>query len=262
MIKAKKSLGQNFLIDENILEKIASVTEIKDQVVLEVGPGTGNLTSYILQKKPKKFFVVEKDENLILKLNEKFSDNINIINNDILKVNEKKLANDKIVVFGNLPYNISTEILCKWILNLDKEYFWFDCLVLMFQKEVADRIISKFNSSLYGRLSILANWKLKIEKICDIKPTSFSPKPKIDSSLLFFTPKKKFPIFKESVSLEKITRIFFNHRRKMIRKPYNQIFDGNKEIIDKFKLDLNLRPQNLDFEMYYFLTKEYEKLRG
>jgi 16S rRNA (adenine1518-N6/adenine1519-N6)-dimethyltransferase len=262
VIKAKKSLGQNFLIDENILEKIANVTEIKDQVVLEVGPGTGNLTSYILQKKPKKFFVIEKDENLIFKLNEKFSDNIDIINNDILKVNEKKLANDKIVVFGNLPYNISTEILCKWILNLDKEYFWFDCLVLMFQKEVADRIISKFNSSLYGRLSILANWKLKIEKICDIKPTSFSPKPKIDSSLLFFTPKKKFPIFKESVSLEKITRVFFNHRRKMIRKPYNQIFDGNKEIIDKFKLDLNLRPQNLDFEMYYFLTKEYEKLRS
>ena len=196
MIKAKKSLGQNFLIDKNILEKIVNVAKIKDQVVLEVGPGTGNLTSYILQKKPKKFFVVEKDENLILKLNEKFSDNIDIINNDILKVNEKNLANDKIVVFGNLPYNISTEILCKWILNLDKEYFWFDCLVLMFQKEVADRIISKFNSSLYGRLSILANWKLKIEKICDIGPSSFSPKPKIDSSLLFFTPKKKFPIFK------------------------------------------------------------------
>ena len=262
MIKAKKSLGQNFLIDKNILDKIVNVTKIKDQVVLEVGPGTGNLTSYILQKKPKKFFVVEKDENLILRLNEKFSDNINIINNDILKVNEKKLANDKIVVFGNLPYNISTEILCKWILNLDKEYFWFDCLVLMFQKEVADRIISKFNSSLYGRLSILANWKLKIEKICDIKPTSFSPKPKIDSSLLFFTPKKKFPIFKEPKNLEKITRIFFNHRRKMIKKPYNQIFNGNEEIIDKFKLDLNLRPQNLDFEMYYFLTKEYENLRS
>ena len=262
MIKAKKSLGQNFLIDKNILDKIVNVTKIKDQVVLEVGPGTGNLTSYILQKKPKKFFVVEKDENLILKLNEKFSNNINIINNDILKVNEKNLTDDKIVVFGNLPYNISTEILCKWILNLDKEYFWFDCLVLMFQKEVADRIISKFNSSLYGRLSILANWKLKIEKICDIKPTSFSPKPKIDSSLLFFTPKKKFPIFKEPKNLEKITRIFFNHRRKMIKKPYNQIFNGNEEIIDKFKLDLNLRPQNLDFEMYYLLTKEYENLRS
>mgnify|MGYP001471735899 CR=1 FL=1 len=132
MIKAKKSLGQNFLIDKNILDKIVNITKIKDQVVLEVGPGTGNLTSYILQKKPKKFFVVEKDENLILKLNEKFSDNINIINNDILKVDEKNLANDKIIVFGNLPYNISTEILCKWILNLDKEYFWFDGLVLMF----------------------------------------------------------------------------------------------------------------------------------
>ena len=89
MIKAKKSLGQNFLIDKNILDKIVNVTEIKNQVVLEVGPGTGNLTSYILQKKPKKFFVIEKDENLILKLNEKFSDNIDIINNDILKFNEK-----------------------------------------------------------------------------------------------------------------------------------------------------------------------------
>ena len=262
MIKAKKSLGQNFLIDKNILDKIINITKIKDQVVLEVGPGTGNLTSYILQKKPKKFFVVEKDESLVTKLNEKFYDNINIINNDILKVDEKSLANDKIVVFGNLPYNISTEILCKWILNLDKEYFWFDSLILMFQKEVADRIISKVNTSLYGRLSILANWKLKIEKICDIKPNSFSPKPKIDSSLLFFTPKKKFPIFKEPKNLEKITRIFFNHRRKMIKKPYNQIFNGNEEIIDKFKLDLNLRPQNLDFEMYYFLTKEYENLRS
>ncbi len=262
MIKAKKSLGQNFLIDKNILDKIINITKIKDQVVLEVGPGTGNLTSYILQKKPKKFFVVEKDESLVTKLNEKFYDNINIINNDILKVDEKSLANDKIVVFGNLPYNISTEILCKWILNLDKEYFWFDSLILMFQKEVADRIISKVNTNLYGRLSILANWKLKIEKICDIKPNSFSPKPKIDSSLLFFTPKKKFPIFKEPKNLEKITRIFFNHRRKMIKKPYNQIFNGNEEIIDKFKLDLNLRPQNLDFEMYYFLTKEYENLRS
>ena len=262
MIKAKKSLGQNFLIDKNILDKIVNVTKIEDQVVLEVGPGTGNLTSYILQKKPKKFFVIEKDENLVSKLNEKFYDNINIINNDILKIDEKSLANDKIVVFGNLPYNISTEILCKWILNLDKEYFWFDSLILMFQKEVADRIISKFNTNLYGRLSILANWKLKIEKICDIKPTSFYPKPKIDSSLLFFTPKKKFPTFKEPKSLEKITRIFFNHRRKMIRKPYNQIFNGNEEIIDKFKLNLNLRPQNLDFEMYYFLTKEYENLRS
>ena len=262
MIKAKKSLGQNFLIDKNILNKIINVTKIKDKTILEVGPGTGNLTSFILKKKPKKIFVVEKDETLISELMKKFTEKIIIINKDILKIDEKKLTDEKIIVFGNLPYNISTEILCRWILNLDKKYFWFDSLVLMFQKEVADRIISKFNSRLYGRLSILANWRLKIDKICDIKPNSFSPKPKIDSSLLYFRPKKNFPIFQESINLEKITRIFFNHRRKMIRKPFNQIFNGNKEIIEKLELNLNLRPQNLDFDMYYSLTKEYEKLRG
>ena len=97
-----------------------------------------------------------------------------------------------LIVFGNFPYNISTEILCKWILNLNNEKIWFTNLILMFQKEVADRIISKYNTSNYGRLSILANWKLNIKKIIDIKPNSFSPAPKIDSSLLFFHQKKIF----------------------------------------------------------------------
>ena len=261
MIKAKKSLGQNFLIDKNILNKIVNITKIKDEAILEVGPGTGNLTSFILERNPKKFFVIEKDENLISTLNEKFNNKISIINNDILKFNEKKISKDKLTVFGNLPYNISTEILCKWILNLDKDHFWFNNLILMFQKEVAERIISKFNTSSYGRLSILANWKLEINKICDVKPISFSPKPKVDSSLLFLKPKKKFLNFDNPKNLEEITRIFFNHRRKMIKKPFNQIFNGNNDIAKKLKIDLNLRPQNLDFNTYYLLTKEYEKLR-
>ena len=132
----------------------------------------------------------------------------------------------------------------------------------MFQKEVADRIIAKFNTSSYGRLSIMSNWKLNIKKICDIKPESFSPKPKIDSSLLFFSPKKNFFKIKNPKTLEKITRIFFNHRRKMLRKPFNQLFNGNEDILDKLKIDLNLRPQNLDFEKYYQLTNEYENLRS
>ena len=197
----------------------------------------------------------------ILFLYEKFNDKISIINNDILKFNEKKISKNKLTVFGNLPYNISTEILCKWILNLDKDHFWFNNLILMFQKEVAERIISKFNTSSYGRLSILANWRLEINKICDVKPVSFSPKPKVDSSLLFLKPKKNFLNFNNPKNLEEITRIFFNHRRKMIKKPFNQIFNGNIDIAKKLKIDLNLRPQNLDFNTYYLLTKEYEKLR-
>ena len=261
MIKAKKSLGQNFLIDQNIIKKMISVIDIKGKEILEIGPGTGNLTSSLLKINPKKLYVIEKDDNLSLLLKKNFYDQITIINDDILKFDASSLSKKKLIVFGNLPYNISTEILSKWILNLDYDKFWFSNLILMFQKEVADRIISKYNCSQYGRLSILANWKLDVKKIIDIKPTSFSPKPKIDSSLLFFTPKKNFYKIKNPYNLEKITRIFFNHRRKMIKKPYSQLFN-NTDISEKLKIDLNLRPQNLNFDTYYKLTEEYEKLRS
>ena len=259
MIVAKKSLGQNFLIDRDILKKISEITPIKDKIVLEVGPGTGNLTTFILKKTPKKLIVVEKDNELATNIAEIFKDQLTIINDDILNVDEKSLSSEKITVFGNLPYNISTEILSRWIVNL-KTDFWFDHLVLMFQKEVADRIIADFNTSDYGRLSILSNWKLNITKICDIKPESFSPRPKIDSSLLFFSPKKNFFKINDPKNLEKITRVFFNHRRKMIKKPFNQLFNGNKKVLQKLKINLNLRPQNLNIETYYKLTNEYENL--
>ncbi len=261
MIRAKKSLGQNFLIDQNILEKITNITNIENKSVLEIGPGTGNLTSYILKKKPKKIFVIEKDNELSIRLKNKFNNQVTIINDDVLKIDETKLFKEKVIVFGNLPYNISTEILSKWIVNL-KDNFWFESLILMFQKEVADRIIAEFNTSNYGRLSIICNWKLNINKICDIKPEAFSPKPKIDSSLLFFYPKKNFIKIKDPKNLEKITRIFFNQRRKMLKKPFNQLFNGDQRVLDKLKIDLNMRPQNINLETYYQLAFEYENLRS
>jgi 16S rRNA (adenine1518-N6/adenine1519-N6)-dimethyltransferase len=261
LIRAKKSLGQNFLIDREVLEKITNVVQIKDKTILEVGPGTGNLTSFILKKNPKKMFVIEKDDDLAINLNETFKDQLTIINDDILQVDENLIFKNKVTVFGNLPYNISTEILSKWITQT-KDEFWFNNLVLMFQKEVADRIIAKFNTSDYGRLSILSNWKLNVEKICDIKPESFSPRPKIDSSLLFFSPKKNFYKIKDPKNLEKVTRIFFNHRRKMLKKPFNQLFNGDQRVLNELKIDLNLRPQNLDFDTYYQLTCAYENLRS
>ena len=261
MIRAKKSLGQNFLTDRNVLEKIVSVVDIKDKTILEIGPGTGNLTSFIIKNNPKKVLVVEKDDELANNLSEIFNSEITIINDDVLNIDENSLFREKVTVFGNLPYNISTEILSKWIVNL-KETPWFDYLVLMFQKEVADRIIAKSNTSAYGRLSILSHWKLHIKKICDIKPESFSPKPKIDSSLLLFSPKEKFFKIKDPKNLEKVTRIFFNQRRKMLKKPFNQLFNGEQKVLDEIKIDLNLRPQNLDFDTYYKLTSLYEDLRS
>ena len=259
MIKAKKSLGQNFLIDKNIIEKITNTTKIHEKNILEIGPGTGNLTSYILKKKPKKFLLIEKDNQLAISLENQFKNKVEIINNDILQINENNLFDEKVTVFGNLPYNISTEILSKWIVNL-KDNFWFEYLILMFQKEVADRIIAECNTSDYGRLSIICNWKLDIKKVCDIKPEAFYPKPKVDSSLLFFSPKKKFIKIRNPNNLEKVTRVFFNQRRKMIKKPFNQLFNGDKRVLNKLKIDLNLRPQNLNFETYYRLAYEYENL--
>ena len=257
---AKKSLGQNFLINGKILNLIVDLGEIKNtDSVLEVGPGTGNLTEYILKKNPKKIFVIEKDSNLVNLLNEKFKNKINILNKDILKFDLNNISKEKIIIFGNLPYNISTKILTQWITAHEK----FNCykkLILMFQKEVADRILAKTNSRNYGRLSIISNWRLNIKKEFNISPQCFFPKPKIDSTLLSFVPKKEFYYIKNPENLEKITRIFFNQRRKMIKNPLKQIFKNPEKVAVNFKLNLNLRPQNLSPLTYFNITREYERL--
>jgi len=261
VIKAKKSLGQNFLIDKNVIDKIINIVSITNNEVLEVGPGSGNLTKEILRNNPSKMYLIEKDTFLAESLKDVIDERVKIFNEDILKFDENLLSKKKIIVFGNLPYNISTEILSTWITKLKNDY-WFSDLILMFQKEVADRIIARSHTSAYGRLSILTNWRLNINKICDISPESFSPRPKVQSTLIHFTPKKKFADIKDPLNLEKVTRIFFSHRRKMLKKPFNQIFNGNNHLLDKLNIDLNLRPQNLDFDTYYKLTIEYEKLRS
>ena len=261
-IITKKSLGQNFLIDQNIIDKIIDLVEIENKSILEIGPGTGNLTKNILKKKPKKLIVVEKDNTLAMLLKKNLESDVKIINDDILSLDENNLDEDILTVFGNLPYNISTEILCNWVLNIKNKSFWFDNLVLMFQKEVADRIIARFNTKNYGRLSILSNWKLEIKKICDVQPSSFYPKPKIDSSVLLLRPKLNFFPITNPKNLEKLTRIFFMHRRKMLKKSYNLLFNGNPDVANKLNIDLNLRPQNLNFETYYKLSEEFENLRS
>ncbi len=261
IFKAKKSLGQNYLIDQNILRLIANSTKIKkNNEIIEIGPGTGNLTEFLLKKNPKKFYIIEKDEELVNLLKNKFSGKLDIINEDILKFSNKNLLNKESIIFGNLPYNISSQILVKFVINKNK--FKFNKLIFMFQKELADRILAKVNSSNYGRLSILANWKFNIKKIIDIKPNSFFPRPKVLSSLLIFNPKIPLINFKNPENLEYITKVFFNQRRKKIKKPINILFKNSLNIVEKFKLNLDLRPQNISPEIFYNLTKEYENLRS
>jgi len=260
--KIKKSLGQNFLTDKNIIKSIVDIGYIENKdVILEVGPGTGNLTEFIFKKKPKQIYAIEKDYNLVNFLNEKFEGKIKIINEDILNCKINNISNEKFIIYGNLPYNISTQILTQWIVD-QQQFDSFKKLILMFQKEVADRIIAQINSKNYGRLSIISNWRLNIKKEFDINPKSFFPKPKVDSALLSFVPKKNFFPIKKPENLEKITRIFFNQRRKMIKNPLRQIFKDPNQIVEKLKLNINLRPQNLSPKNYFDITKEYENLNN
>ena len=258
--KPKKSLGQNFLVDKNIIKLIVDSCEIsKKDTILEIGPGTGNLTREIILKKPKKIIVVEKDKLLSKKLKNDFGNSIEIINEDILKIEEKKLSKEKMIFFGNLPYNISTKIFVKWIKlkelnNIAKKF------ILMFQKEVADRIIETTNKKNYGRLAILTSWRMNVKKITDVSPNSFFPIPRVKSTVLLLEPKNDYFKIKNPKNLEHVTNIFFNQRRKMIKKPLNFLFKNAGDISKKYNINLSDRPQNLDPQIYFKLCGEYEKL--
>ena len=255
----KKSLGQNFLVNEKILNLIADLGKINsNDIVIEVGPGTGNLTEKILKKKPKKLIVVEKDKNLSLILKKKFNSSVEIINENILNYNQEIYYKKKIIIFGNLPYNISTQILTSWI-KINNLNNFCKRFILMFQKEVADRILAEYNSKNYGRLSIISSWKMDIEKIIDINPDCFFPAPKVKSSLLILVPKNKYYKLNNPKNLEHITNIFFNQRRKMIKKPLKFLFKNYEKVAEELSLDLNLRPQNLTNLTFYKICSYYER---
>ena len=253
MLHPKKSLGQNFLIDKNIINKITSLKNIKNRNILEIGPGRGALTEKILEKKPKSLILIEKDYKLyeVLKMKYKNNSKVTLFNSDILKIDLEKIIDIKSIVFGNLPYNISSQILIKLI----KFKNWppkFTDLIFMFQKEVAEKIIGKS----FGRLTVISNYRLKLSNKFDVSPNCFYPKPKITSSVLHLSPiKKEINKIKNLDNLEMITNIFFSNKRKMINKNYKKIL-GKKGIKN---LNLNLRPSDLKSEIYYKITELYEE---
>ena len=258
LVNPKKSLGQNFLHDENIINKIINASKISsDDQVLEVGPGTGNLTKFIISQKPKKIYVIEKDKTLADKLERQYYDKINVIKKDILKIPEEFYYGKKFLILGNLPYNISTKILSNWCLNKNLNV---SKMILMFQKEVAERILADVNSREYSRITILSKWKFDIHKITEVKPNSFFPKPKINSTVLEFIPKTRIHNIKDPKNLEKITKVFFSQRRKMINKPINILFKKLNFDYKKFNLRPSDRPQNLDISKYLRIVNEYESL--
>ncbi len=256
----KKSLGQNFLIDNNIIKKIVNLVNVKNKNILEIGPGKGALTDEILKKKPKSITLIEKDNSLVQKLKEKYSNiqSIDVLNNDALKFDIEKLKLENTIIFGNLPYNISSQILIK-ILNFKKWPPKFSDVIFMFQKELGDKIIGKYPSSNYGRLSIITNFRLNIIKKFLVSPNCFFPKPKINSMVIQFKPKlNNYFKIKKIKNLEKITNIFFSNKRKMINKSIKKLL--NKEQIHMIdQLNLSMRPSEVKPDIYYKITELVEK---
>ena len=257
----KKSLGQNFLKDLNIIKKITNLTDVSNKDILEIGPGRGALTDQILKNNPRSLTLVEKDTTLFNELKVKYSDNrsVKIYNKDILKFNlEEKLIRNTII-FGNLPYNISSQILVR-LIKFKKWPPNYSGLILMFQKEMAERIIGKFGTSKYGRLSILTNYRLNILNKFNVSPNCFFPKPKINSTVIHFKPHGKNQNILDIENLEKITNIFFSNKRKMINKNVKKILKSSKNIKLIKNLNLKARPQDLEPKKYYEITEFFEKI--
>jgi 16S rRNA (adenine1518-N6/adenine1519-N6)-dimethyltransferase len=257
---AKKSLGQNFLNDKNIIKKIISLINIKNKNIIEIGPGNGALTNEILKKKPKTFFAIEKDSFLSKELKLRYSNNKNfkIFNDDILKFDIKSITKKNTVIFGNLPYNISSQIFVK-ILRLRKWPSNIIGIIFMFQKELGEKIISEYPSINYGRLSILTNYRLKFMKKFLVSPNCFFPRPKVTSMVIYFTPKidKNYNIVNLE-SLEKVTNVLFSNRRKMINKNITKIL--SKEEVKKIKdLNLSSRPNDIKPKIFFKITELFEK---
>ena len=255
MNKPKKSLGQNFLIDKKILNLIVNLDEIENKNILEVGPGTGNLTELILKKKPKKLYAIEKDNHLAENLKKKFSDKVNLINEDILKIDFSQFNKRNLLIFGNLPYNISSKILNKYI-----DFFLNSGIdgIFMFQKEVADKILKRKTKA--SQLSIRSNYFFNIKEVLKLKEIDFWPPPKIKSSLLYFSPKKVSFSQKNMKNLSTFLSISFSSNRKTIINNLITKYDKKKtlKILSKLNIDPILRPEKIKPELFIELFKELE----
>jgi len=260
MIKAKKSLGQNFLVDNNIIYKIINTANIYNKNILEIGPGTGNLTVKILEKKPKTLILIEKDYVLSNYLREKFNHfkNIKVLNEDILTFDIEKKIKKNTVIIGNLPYNISSQILVK-LIKFKKWLPDYKKLVLMFQKEVADKIAAKSKTKKFGRISVITSSRLRITDSFQISPNCFRPIPKVISKVLVLEPilNNNFNV-QDINNLEKITHKFFSMKRKMVNKAFKNLFKDYEKISSDLKISLKSRPNELSNIDYFNITKMYE----
>lgn len=256
---AKKALGQNFLLDQNITDKIISLSLQHQQIknfaganVFEVGPGPGGLTRAILAAEPDSLTVIEMDDRCIAIMNEikeKTGDKLQIINGDALQINIAFLSSAPRHIISNLPYNISVPLLVSWLKNIPA----YQSLTLMFQKEVAERITAPIKTKDYGRISVLSQLQCKIDHLLDLNPNCFTPAPKIWSSVLLFRPLETTLSPEQIAKIEKLTTAAFGQRRKMIRQSLKSVPDLESKCA-KLDIPLTARAEELTPQQFLALA--------
>jgi len=256
-LSAKKSLGQNFLLDLNLTARIARAGgELEGLTVLEVGPGPGGLTRALLAEGARRVIAIERDERAIAALQEiaaYYPGRLEIVAGDALAFNVRgALGGESARVVANLPYNIATALLIGWLTEPWPP--WYDALVLMFQREVAERIVAKPGSKTYGRLSVLANWRCETKIMFDVAPSAFVPPPKVTSSIVRLVPRAQ-PLACDAGALQKVTEAAFGQRRKMLRQSLKSLGVDVGALLAAAGIEPTARAEEIPVEGFVALTR-------
>jgi 16S rRNA (adenine1518-N6/adenine1519-N6)-dimethyltransferase len=253
-LSAKKALGQNFLLDLNLTGRIARAAgSLEGKTIVEVGPGPGGLTRALLSNGAERVIAIERDErclSALQEISEHWPDKLSVVQGDALEFDWKSLSGEDIKIVANLPYNVGTQLLTKWITNQEWPPF-FSSLTLMFQREVAERICAEPGSAHYGRLSVLCGWRTRAEKVFDVSPKAFTPPPKVTSSIVHIEPNPS-PLPCELKKLETITRAAFGQRRKMLRASLKSL--GGEDLLKTAEIEPTLRAEQLTIEEFVRLS--------
>ena len=262
-LAAKKSLGQNFLFDLNLTRRIARAAGNLDGVtVVEIGPGPGGLTRALLMEGASRVIAVERDERTLPALAEisaAYPWRLEVISADGLEVDWRNVISGPAKIVANLPYNVATALLLGWISD---EVWppWFSSLTLMFQKEVAERIVAKPGTEHYGRLSIISQWRCTAHKLFDVNRSAFTPSPKITSSIVHLVPRAVCEPVCKLKNLERVTAAGFGQRRKMLRSSLKAVFDNPEAVLESLGLEPQKRAEELSITDFARLAQVLEKV--
>jgi 16S rRNA (adenine1518-N6/adenine1519-N6)-dimethyltransferase len=264
-LRAKKSLGQNFLLDLNLTGRIARAAGPLDGItVLEIGPGPGGLTRALLTHGARHVIAVERDERAVAALAEvaaHYPGRLTVVSGDALEIDGAALTGERpLRIVANLPYNIATPLLIGW-LTAEPWPPWFDRMVLMFQREVAERIVAAPGSKAYGRLSVLSGWRTRAKILFDVAPSAFVPPPKITSSIVELVPRTEIATC-DAAALQRVTEAAFGQRRKMLRQSLKSLGKDPRLLLDAAGLDETARAEDISVEGFAALARAFITAKG